>query len=140
MFKSSIAVLALCALTAAMLFGCASGPQKPTDEELIRGQLDTLTNAVFAKDIDKALSTLSDSFSQGYIGDKAAVKPLIQMGIDMKVIDGAKVDFTKMQIKVTGDKAVAGPITASGSTGSVSAELTLQKEKKGWMITGGNEI
>ena len=130
--------LMACVLAAALLHGCATC-KKPSNEELIRAQLDALEVALKAKDIEKSLSLIAEDFYQSDLGDKAGVKDMIKMGIDMGYIEDGQLVKENMKIVVTGETATAGPIDATSTPGSVTIQIELKKVKGLWLISGGGE-
>lgn len=132
-------VLAI-ALTVVVAAGCASTPKGPSDMDLVKLQIDNFKAAVLAKDVDKVLTCVSDNFYHPEVGDKAAVRDFLKMGIDSGYTEGGQLDLTNMQIKVENDTATAYPIIASAAPGSVTVGLTFKKEKAksgplAWYIT-----
>ena len=120
--------------------GCASTPKGPTDLELVMRQIENFKMALLAKDIDKVLASVSETFYHPEVGDKAAARDIMKQGIDSGFTDGGLVDLTNMQVKIEKETATAYPIVASAAPGSVTVGLTLKKEKAkdgllGWYIT-----
>jgi hypothetical protein len=140
MSKWVFAKIVVAAVIVVFVCGCATGGKGPTNEELVKSQLESLKAAVLAKDIGKIMNAVSENFYQASIGDKAAIKDLVQQGIDGGYLEGVQIDLSKAVIKVEKDTATVSPITASASIGSVTVQVTLKKEQKGlWLITGGDE-
>jgi hypothetical protein len=136
--KSSIVkgIVVLAAL--ALVCGCAGMGKGPSDEELIKGQLETLKAGLLGKDFNKVVGTLSENFYHPEVGNKQAASDLIKQGIDSGFVDNGQIDLTKTKIKIEKDTATAYPIEASAPAGSATVQLNLKKEKAGWFIVGGD--
>ena len=120
--------------------GCAGTAKGPSDLELVTQQIENFKTALLAKDIDKVLATVSETFYHPEVGDKAAARDIMKQGIDSGFTEGGQVDLTNMQVKIEKETATAYPIVASAAPGSVTVGLTLKKEKAkdgqlGWYIT-----
>ena len=135
MKKSSIVKVSVVVLGAALMCGCATGPEGPTDEELIQARVTSFTEALLALDIDKLMATVSEDFYHLEVGDKAAAKDFLEQGMDSGYIDDGEVELAALEIEIEGDAATAYPIELSAPVGSVTIGLTLTKEKEGWFIT-----
>ena len=95
--------------------------------------------ALKAHDVEKALAVIAEDFYQSDLGDKAGVKDMIKMGIDMGYIDDGQLVKDNMKIEVTEDTATASPIDATSTPGSITVQIELKKVKGVWLITGGGE-
>lgn len=121
--------------------GCQLGPKGPSDEELIRTQLQTMKDAVFAGDKEKILSVFSEEFTHYEVPDKATLADYLQMGIDMGYLDQIKdqnavINLEDAKVTIDKDTATVYPIAASADMGSVTIEVTMKKEADGvWRIT-----
>ena len=131
------AILLACAVLAGSVCGCASSPKGPTDEEQIMSVLLAMKAGVLGKDIKQVEPTVSEEFYYPALGDKAGALDMLQQGMDMGIVDNGEIDLTKMEIKVEGDTATAGPVEASSPMGSATVSFTLKKAKGAWTITGG---
>jgi len=136
--RTLIAKTAISLLLVALVAGCAGLGKGPTDEELILGQLEALGAALIAQEAEKVAPLLSEDFYHPEVGDKSVITELMQQGIDMGYMDDGEFDLAGTEITVEGDTATAYPVEASSSAGSVTVEITLKKEKDGWLITGGD--
>jgi hypothetical protein len=110
----------------------------PTDQELIQQQVKNFCDALLAKDIDKAMASVSDGFYHPEVGDKAAARDLLKQGVESGFVQDGKIDLSKMEIKIDKGVATVYPILASAAAGSVTVEMKLKKEKAGWFITEVN--
>lgn len=133
-----IAKVMVTALVVVLVSGCAGLGKGPSDQELVMNQITALKEGLLAKDIDKVMGTISESFYHPEAGDKATIKEFLQQGIDMGYLDNGEVNLDNVKITIEGDTATAYPIEASSSAGSATAELKLKKEDKGWFIVGGD--
>ena len=139
MKKSTIVKALIAVVVVTVACGCAGMKKGPTDLELVQLQVQNFKTALLAKDVEKVFACVSDNFYHPEAGDKAAAKELIKQGIDSGYTEDGQMDLTKMEIKIDKDTATAYPITASARPGSVTAGLTLKKEKSkagvAWLIT-----
>lgn len=138
MSKKSVAkVLVGVLLGAALICGCATGPEGPTDEEQIMGRLETLKAGVLDKDIEKVTDLVSADFYYSSLGDKDAALSMLRQGMDIGVVDDGEIDLSEVVIKVDGDAATAGPIEAGNPYASATVQFDLKKEDGVWRIVGG---
>jgi len=110
----------------------------PSDEELIQKQLVTWKTAMEAKDVEKVMTVYSESFSNDQMATKAKLKEFFLNAIDMGYLEGAQANIEQAKKTIEGTTAKVYPIDFSSDAGQVTIELTLTKEKTGWLITGMN--
>jgi hypothetical protein len=118
--------------------GCATGPKGPTDQELITGTMNEWRAGLLEKNLDKILAAYSENYSDGEGRTKAQMREFIGGAISQGYLDNAQVDTTSTQIVITGDQAVANPITLSGPMGSITLSLTFKKEGDKWLVVGAS--
>jgi len=126
-------------MTVALIGGCAGGAKGPSDEELIKVQVDTFKAALIEKNIDKLMTVVSENFYHPEVGGKAEAKELLTQGLDSGYTEGGEVDLSQAKTEIKEDTATVYPIQASSTAGSVTVGLTLKKEKVGkevnWFVT-----
>ena len=88
-----------------------------------------------AKDLDQALSAISEKFEHYEYGDKEELKFFLDQAILMGYLDDLKIVTDDTEVKIEGDKAVIYPIDVEGLFGSFTLELTAEKENGKWMVT-----
>jgi len=119
--------------------GCATTGSGASDGEQISALLEQWKQAILAKNVDALMATYSENFAHdGYeyeAPDKAAFKEYIEGSIDMGGFDNVEVDLESANISIEDGKATVYPIDYTNWEGSIVIELTLAKEKQGWMIT-----
>lgn len=140
MSKATVKMALVAVLAVVIAGGCAGTAKGPSDAELVQQQIENFKTALLAKDVDKVLACVSETFYHPEVGDKAGARDIMQQGIDSGFTEGGQVDLANMQVKIEKDTATAYPIVASAAPGSVTAALTLKKEKAkdgnlGWYIT-----
>lgn len=134
MMKRGVCMMVAC-LVLAVVAGCAT-TAKQSPEDMIKDQLLGWKAAMEAQDVDKIMSSFSDSFKHYDWRDKAGARDFIADAKDMGYLEGVEVLLDDMEIKVEGDKATVYPIDISGAFGSLSMELNLTKEGNAWLVTG----
>jgi hypothetical protein len=130
-------LLGLVLVAVAIMPGCATtGSCGKSDLELVKETTDLWAAALVEHDVDKLLSTISESFAapQMESADKAMLGIFIQQAIDSGYLDDAEVSFEDAEFELVDDAYIVYPIDLMGSAGSVSAELGLKKEEGGWLI------
>jgi len=139
MKKLAVMQYAIVAVMAGLVIGCAAGGKGASDAEQITGVLTAWKAAIQAKDIDAMLATCSENFSHDgtdyQAGDREKLRDFVEGAIDMKYLDNVEISFQGAKKNIEGNKAVVYPIDYSNVAGAVTMELTLAKEKKGWLIT-----
>lgn len=132
MRKEFVAVLLAVCLALTMV-GCATTGGKSA-EKSIRATLGNWKAAVEKKDVDGMLTYYSDNFKSDRGDGKAGLKTFLEKAKSDGYLDGAKLDMSKMAVKIEKDKANVSPIDLSGSRGSITLGMVLQKEGKAWRI------
>lgn len=119
-----------------ILLGCVTAGKKLSDKELIQQTIDQWGTGLIEKDLDKFLSTISESFSSSQASDKATLASFIEQAIDAGYIDDAQFSREDAQYTIEGSSCTVYPIDLSSSAGSVSVELKLTCENGQWLISG----
>lgn len=139
MSMKHVAKIFVVLMTVALVGGCAMGAKGPSDEELIKVQVDTFKAALLEKNIDKLMTVVSENFYHPEVGGKAEAKEILTQGLDSGYTENGEVDLSQAKTEIKEDTATVYPITASSSAGSVTVGLTLKKEKVGkdvnWFVT-----
>jgi hypothetical protein len=138
--KATVARVFVAVLAAALVAGCAMGPKGPSDEELIKGQLEVWKAGLAGNDIDKLMSTYSEKFYNAEVGGKAEVKEFLSQAMESGYTEKAEIDWSQAKFEPADGNIKVYPITVASAAGSVTVELTFTKEKAGktanWLITG----
>jgi len=130
------AVPAILAMTMIALGGCASMGKGPKDKDLITKTVADWKTALEASNLDAIMTAYSEEF-KGERGGKTELKTFMKGVIDAGYLKDAKVDLSRANIEIKKDTATYTPIFLTGSRGSVTIQLSLQKEKdKVWRIVG----
>jgi len=129
-----------------LLAGCAGMGGGPSDEELVMQQVQALAADFKAVNADKLLDYISDDFENEHVSGKEELAERIQEAKDMGRIEEARtlieenngeIDLEDAEVTIEGDIATVYPILASADPGSVTVELTLQKDPdKVWRVVG----
>ena len=106
-----------------------------TDEEKIRGLLDTLKQAVENEDVDRMMTTYSDHFKDPEGRGKTELRLFVQSYKTSGQLKNVHVDAGQAKLAIENDEARAGPIFLADDGGQVSINLVLGREGKGWLIT-----
>ena len=138
MNRSFVFKSAVCIVAVALLCGCAGMGKGPSDPELVAKVLVTWKTAMEAKDVEKVMTVYSESFSNDQMATKAKLKEFFLNAIDMGYLEGAQTNIEQAKKTIEGTTAKVYPIDFSSDAGQVTIELTLTKEKAGWLITGMN--
>ncbi|MFA7693322.1 MAG: nuclear transport factor 2 family protein [Candidatus Hydrogenedentes bacterium] len=132
--KKAAVLTALCLITA-VVTGCVTAGNAPSDAEMIQSTLDNMKVALESKNIDLLMSTFSEDFYHPEVGGKAEGRELLQAAIDAGYLDDGVVTFEDMEIEMNEDgTATVYPVDLAGPPGAVSIELKLKKEEGGWLI------
>ena len=123
-------------LTTIVVTGCATGSSGPSDEEMIKMQLDKWSQGLIEKDLDKFMSTISENFSARQAEDKETLKGFIEQAIEAGYLEEAEVSTEDAQFSIENGVCSVYPVDLASMAGSVAVELTLTKEDTGWMVTG----
>ena len=119
--------------------GCATTGSGVSDEEQIRALLGQWKEAVQAADADRLMATYSENFAHdGYeyeAEDKAGLREYIEQSIDEGGFDDVELYMDDADIAIEEGTATVYPIDYTVAEGTITIELTLTKEKAGWLIT-----
>ena len=129
--------LGLLMLTLALLPGCATtGTCAKSDLELVKETTDLWAEALVEQDVEKLLTTVSESFTapQMETADKIILGIFIQHANDAGYLEDAEIIFEEAEFEEVDGEFIVYPIDLMGSAGSVSAELGLKKEEGQWLI------
>jgi len=135
MRKSALLKVGAGVVVMALVCGCASLGQGPSDEELIGRMLDTWKAAAEAQDLDAQMALFSENF-EGEQGGKDELKEFMLEAKDMGYLDDMKVIVDDVELKIDGTTATAYPLMIETAMGGATVGLELTKEAGGWMITG----
>ncbi len=125
--------IGICVAALVLVAGCATmGGQ--SDEDMIRATVGKVKTALESQNLDMLMETFSEDFEHPEVGGKAEGREMLQMGIEMGYADEGEVYLEDMEIEIDGETATVYPVDLSGPPGSISVELTLQKEEDGWLI------
>lgn len=133
--KKAMCLLSMTVLLA-LVSGCATTGKGMSDEEMIQLTLDTWGAGLVEKDLEKFLSTISESFSAPQAADKETLGNFIQQAIEAGYIDDAEVTREDAQYTIEGDTCSVYPVDLMSSAGAVAVELQLTKEEDQWLVTG----
>ncbi len=122
------------ALALAGLVGCAGGGGM-SDEEMIKGVVDQAMAALTAQDIDGMTANYAEDFKSDQGGGKAEMVEFLKGAKEQGLIEGIKIDVSKMAIAVEGEKATAKPISLEGTSFVLTLEFTLEKREGMWLVT-----
>lgn len=114
----------------------APAPAEEKPEKLILDQAMHFLNKLAAKDLDTAMSAVSEKFKHPEYGEKAELKSFLDQAILMGYLDDIKIITDETEVKIEGDKAVIYPIDIEGVFGSFTLELTCAKEDGKWLVVG----
>ena len=134
--KSLVITLAGIMLLTAL--GCARMSGGPSDSDLINETLTTWMEASKAKDIEKAMSVISENFEHdGYdyqAEGKEDMRAFMEDAIAMGNFDGLEISYDPEAITIDADTAQAPDIEWSCTPGMAIIGLTLKKENGAWRI------
>ncbi len=129
MDKSTIATVLTVTMLVALFCGCVGLGKGPTDEELIAGVLADWKAALEAQDLDKLMVAYSEDFEGERGAGKAEVREFLSRAIDEGYLEGVEADLEDAETVVEGETASVGPVTLSSDMGSMSLDVTMQKEE-----------
>jgi ketosteroid isomerase-like protein len=135
----SLAVAAFVAVT--MTAGCA-GLGGQSDEERIQARIQAWSEAMMEQDIDGILAIIADDFHHPDAGGKEQIRLLLEMAIAQGYLDGGRVSWDDMEIRVSddGQTASAGPIDLSGPPGEIAVTVDMAKGDDGeWYLTHADQ-
>jgi len=139
MKKATISLSVLTTLVLALALGCATGTKGLSDAEQIDALLGAWEQGILDVDIDKLMTLYSDEFSHdGYDYEaegKEELREFVDYAIDEGNFNDVEISFDGADTEIEGDTAVVYPIDYSTTAGAVTIELTLTKEKGGWLVT-----
>jgi hypothetical protein len=119
--------------------GCATSGGGLSDSDQIAALLGHWKEAILAKDADRLMATYSENFAHdGYeydAEDKAGLREYIEDSIAQGGFDDVEVYWEDADIVIEKGAATVYPIDYTVPEGSIAIELTLTKEKTGWLIT-----
>jgi len=123
-------------LTLLVVVGCASAPQKSTEEQ-IRDTIAKWTATLKAQDVDGCMTYFSDQFTNYSWGDREGAREFIQDAKDTGLLEDLDISTDAMEITFDGpDRARLYPIDITGSFGTLTFDVTVVKEKDGWKVIG----
>ena len=135
--KKQLAKFAMCALTVAMLAGCAGGggaAKGPSDEEIINAIVADFKTAFTAGDVDKVMSYYADEFKSDQGMDKAAYGTFLKDAKEQGFLDGIEINIVDTKVTIDGEKAKVGPVEAEGSFGLLTLSMDLEKRDGTWVV------
>ena len=112
----------------------AEAPAEESDAAILEQAMFFL-NKVAAKDLDAALSAVSDKFEHYEYGTKEELRLFLDQAILMGYLDDLKIITDDTEVKKEDGKVVIYPIDVEGLFGSFTLELTCHKEDGKWMVT-----
>ena len=143
--RTLLVLLTLFSLLA--LVGCASGgggggagakaaAKGPSDEELITGMIDKVTEALAAQDIDTMASFYADDFVDSQGQDKATMVGFLNGVKEQGFLEGVEIDHANRTMNIDGDTAKVEGIGLSGAFGVLTLGFDLEKRDGTWVVTG----
>ena len=130
-----VSTLAVCALSAMALVGCAGGGGGPSDAELIASMINDQTSALLAQDIEKTTMDYADDFTWDQ-GGKAEYVDFLNTAKDGGFLEDMTVNMDDLDVVVDGMSATAGPVVASGLFGDLTLNFDLEKRDGKWVVVG----
>ena len=128
-------VLALsCLMLSILVGGCATAPEKLSDDEQIRSMLSTWKQGVEAHDWDLVMTAYSDSFSHPDAGSKDEMRKAFVDAQEEGQLNEAQVNLDAVTVEIAGDTATVSGIKIHTSSEEIAVELTMAKEPDGWRI------
>ncbi len=124
----------------ANLCGCRSLGLAPSDEELIRSAVAHWKVAMATENMDRLKACYSENYTTSRGDNKESMCELMKKVFDSSFMDNVEIDMEKAQVIIEQDKAKFGPIDFISDRGVWPMELTLQKEKSKWLITGSEGL
>jgi len=119
--------------------GCATSGSGVSDTDQIRALLEEWKEAILAEDADRLLATYSENFAHDGADydaeDKTGLRDFIDWGIQGDRYADAEINIEDADIAIEEGTATVSPIGYTNWEGTVTIELTLAKEKAGWLIT-----
>ena len=138
MRDTSSLVITLAGIMLLTALGCAHMGGGPSDSELVNEMLTTWTEASKAKDIDKAMSVISEDFEHdGYdyqAEGKEAMRAFMEDSIAMGNFDDLEISFEPEAITIDADTAQVPDIEWNCAPGTAVIGLTLKKVNGAWRI------
>lgn len=122
------------------LSGCRMLGLAPSDEKLIRSTAARWKAAMLTKNLKKLTACYSDNYTSSKGDNKESMSELMKKAFDSSFMDDVKINMEKAQVIIVADKAKFGPIDFISDRGVWPMELTLQKEKEKWLITGSEGL
>jgi len=133
-------------LAASMVAGCAGMGKGAKPEELVMKQTQAFADDFLAVNVDKIPGYISEKFTSERVPDKATlVKSLdeakaagrVDRFAQMIKDDHGKVDLQQTKVTLKDNTATVYPIGLSSDRGSLTVELTYQKDPdKVWRVIG----
>jgi hypothetical protein len=128
----------LLVLLALITVGCATSGGA-SNEEQINALLGDWKAAILAIDLDDFMATYSANFAHDDYDyeaeDYAGLREYIETSMDEGGFDDVEVILEDMEIEIEDETAAVYPIDYVTPEGTLTIELTLTKEKAGWLIT-----
>ncbi len=120
--------------------GCATTGSGVSDNDQINTLLGQWKAGILAADADKIMATYSENFAHdGYeyeAEDKAGLREFVERSVEEGLYEDVEVYLEGVEITIEERVATVYPIDYTVPEGTVTIELTLTKEKAGWLITG----
>lgn len=118
-----------------VLTGCATGHGKSpvAQRAAVMTVLETWKQGILERDIEMALSAVSEDFQSDRFADKAALRRGLEEAFAAGRFDDATIDLQTVQVAVEGPHATAYPVELSVAEGT-RARLILRDEPEGWRI------
>ena len=119
--------------------GCATSGRGLSDTDQIGALLKEWKEAILAEDADGLMATYSENFAHDGADydaeDKAGLREFIDWGIQGDRYADAESDIEDADVAIEEGVATVYPIGYTNWEVTVTIELTLAKEKAGWLIT-----
>lgn len=101
MLRTYVTIAAVCLAAVLALWGCATTPKGPTDEELIRSALNQFKAGMEAGDVDRIMTFFSENFAGGEMGDKPRLASAIKGYMEGGELKNAKVNIDEAVLSKT---------------------------------------
>ena len=124
----------------ASLSGCRTLGLAPSDEELIHSTVSRWKTAMVTKNLDKLTACYSENYTNSRGDNKESMGELMTKAFNSGFMDNVEINMEKAQIIIEQQTAKFGPIDFISDRGVWPMELTLQKEKGKWLITGSEGL
>lgn len=117
-----------------LLFGCQPA-EDPSDEALVSEVLNTYTQSLVAKDIDRCLSQVSEYYSDPEHTTKEEMRDFLIAAKDSGDLDNLEVSIDEVKIVISedGTEATASPVKIRDAIWT----FTLVKDEGAWLILDG---